>query len=96
MSGARKMLEMQANGGAIFAKGVKYFGWFCIVLGVFLCITIIGIAGGIPCIGMGIFAIYGSKYLAKQAEMFKEATSEQAEIIEHQLRQARSQKQSDQ
>ncbi|MCL2635755.1 MAG: YccF domain-containing protein [Betaproteobacteria bacterium] len=92
MSEARKMFEMQANGYALFAKGVKYFGWFFIVFGVVLSITIVGIPGGIACIAMGIFSIYGSKYFAKQAETFKGATSEHAEIIEHQLRQARSQK----
>jgi len=92
MSETRKIFEMQANGFVLFAKLAKYFGWFCIVLGVIFSITVLGIPVGVSCIAMGIFSIYGSKYFIKQAETFRGATSEQAEIIEHQLRQARSQK----
>ena len=92
MSETRKMLEMQANGGAFFAKAIKWLAWFLIIIGGILTVTIIGAMAGIPMIIMGVFLIFVSKYMAKQMQAFKGATSEQAEIIEHQLQQARSQK----
>lgn len=92
MSETRKMLEMmQANGGA-GAKAIKWFAWFLIILGGILTVTIIGAMAGIPMIIMGVFLIFTLKYMAKQMQAFKGAASEQAEIIEHQLQQARSQK----
>lgn len=92
MSETRKMLEMQANGGFFAAKAIKWLAWFLIILGGILTITLIGAIAGMPMIVMGAFLIFISKYMEKQMQAFKGATSEQAEIIEHRLQQARSQK----
>jgi len=92
MSETRKLLEVQADNARFGAKGLKLFGWIVIVFGVILCITIVGLPFGIVCIGIGIFILVFSKRAERQTQALKGAAPEQAEIIEHQLQQARSQK----
>jgi hypothetical protein len=91
-SEVRKAFEMQAKLGNAGAKWIKYCGWFFIIIGALLTITVIGAIPGILLVLMGVGIIFFSKFLKKQTATLRGATLEQAEIIEHQLRQARSQK----
>jgi hypothetical protein len=90
MSETRKILEMQAKGASLNVKMARIAGWFFIALGGLCILTIIGAIVGIILVGFGAGLIYLSKYLAKQAEAFKGAASEHAEIIENQLKNARA------
>jgi Sec-independent protein secretion pathway component TatC len=93
MSETRKAVEMQAGIRDKAVKAMKWLGWFCIIFGAIKSTTIFGaIVIGIPFILLGVCTIFFSKFVGKQVEAMKGATSEQAEIIEHQLQQARAEK----
>ena len=89
MSETRKLIENQAKNLGIFAKICKWIGWFFIVLGALFIVTIIGAPVGISLVILGVGVIFIPKLLPKN---FQGSLTEQAEIIEHQLRQARESK----
>lgn len=93
MSELKQVFETQAKDGIMFAKIIKWLGWSFVVIGVILCLTVIGIIPGILFIIMGLFlALFISKMLAKRMAQMGRATSEVAEILENQLEKARSEK----
>lgn len=93
MSDVRKAFQEQAKGASHVAKLIKMLGWMFIVIGAVLTITVIGAIAGIPMIVMGVFMVrYLTKIMARNAATYSQATSEIAEIHEHQLQQARAAK----
>ncbi|MDP1539513.1 MAG: DUF5362 family protein [Moraxellaceae bacterium] len=92
MSEAKKVFEHQAQAGMLFPKLLKWLGWLGIALGALLTITIIGAIIGIPMIVTGIVSLFLSKYLSKQMMVTGKAMAEAAEIHEHNLRNARNER----
>lgn len=93
MSEVRKAFQEQTEGATLVAKLVKMLGWMFIVIGAVLTITVVGAMAGIPMIVMGVFMVrYLTKIMARNAATYGQATSEIAEIHEHQLQQARAAK----
>lgn len=93
MSEVRKAFQEQTKGATLVAKLVKMLGWMFIVIGAVLTITVVGAMAGIPMIVMGIFMVrYLTKIMARNAATYGQATSEIAEIHEHQFQQARAAK----
>jgi len=92
MSEMRKSLENGARVSTVIPKILKGFGWFFIVFGGLLAVTIIGIPLGLFLIFCGVLTLWAAKFVQRTMTANIAAVSEGIEIAEHQLKQARSDK----
>ena len=86
MSESRKLMEGSLS---LSLKLGKIFGWILIILGIVLCLTVVGIGVGIACIIIGGIMVYVIKRMTPQ---IKSATAEHFDVMDNQIQQARSQK----
>jgi hypothetical protein len=90
MSEMRSQLEQPANGGRLLVKVFKILGWVFIVVGVMLCLTVIGIVVGLMLIAAGFCIVkFLPKMIQTKFEQFGKGSAELAEIHEYNLQQAR-------
>jgi len=95
MSKYREAINFEANLASIIAKG---FAWIPIVIGVVIVLFLMimgapigsALMGGAPFIGVGLLILF---FLKKLIPLMRGWTSEQAEIHEHALQNARANKQ---
>lgn len=94
MSEIRRAYEDQAKSAQGMIKGFKILGWVFVVIGVTLCVTVIGIPVGIILIlaGVAIMKLL-PKMLQAKFDTLAKANSEAAEIHEFNLAKARAGKQ---
>lgn len=92
MTNTKKITDLNNQALGILPMLVKWLAWIFIVVGTVLTVTLLGAFIGVPMILIGIAFIFIAKYLIKNMEAIKGVSNEQAEIIEHQLQQARAYK----
>ena len=94
MSEVRKALEDTANNANGMLKMFKFCGWSFVVIGVMLCISVVGIPVGLILIGAGYCLIKVlPNILQKKFDTAGKAFAEQAEIHEFNLAKARAARQ---
>lgn len=96
MSAFRKLQEQQTNTGSWVASAMKVFGWISLFIGI-LCAVIpflfnfgpLGFFIAMPFLLLGGMLLFAGKLMGRQMKTFKAASSEAADIVEHQLKKAR-------
>ena len=94
MSETRKAHEHATTMSNTAVKWIKITGWIFVVIGLLMCLSVIGIPVGLFFIAIGfVFIKFLAGFMAKNFKAGFAAQAEAVEIHEHKLRQAREAKQ---